>query len=43
MASLSPRPDEIRGIVYSMPLLFNPEAVITEEDILSYTAVIILI
>jgi hypothetical protein len=43
MASLSPRPDEIRGFVYSMTPLFNPEAVITEEDILSYTAVVILI
>jgi hypothetical protein len=46
MASHSPQddgrfqPDESRCFVYSKPLLFNPEAVITEEDILSYTAVV---
>ena len=46
VASIFPRldgrsqPDESRGFVYSKPLLFNPADIITEEDIMSYTAVI---
>ncbi|CAB9527604.1 expressed unknown protein [Seminavis robusta] len=32
--------DDSRGFVYSKPLFFNPQAIITDEDILSYVAVI---